>query len=71
MRRLCKRYRRSNGIVEEATEHELANAAALADRTGMYACPSTGVALAVLFKLIQRGEIRSSDRVVVTPPHMA
>ena len=55
----------SNGIVEEATEHELANAAALADRTGMYACPHTGVALAVLFKLIQRGEIQSSDRVVV------
>lgn len=55
----------TNGIVEQATEHELANAAALADRTGMYACPHTGVALAVLFKLIQRGEIQSSDRVVV------
>jgi threonine synthase len=55
----------SNGIVEEATEHELANAAAMADRTGMYTCPHTGVALAVLFKLVQRGEIKSSDRVVV------
>lgn len=55
----------SNGIVEEATEHELANAAALADRTGMYTDPHTGVALAVLFKLIKRGEIKSSDRVVV------
>ena len=48
----------SNGIVEEATEHELANAAAIADRTGMYTCPHTGVALAVLFKLMQRGEIQ-------------
>ncbi len=57
--------RETNGIVEQATEHELANAAALADRTGMYACPHTGVALAVLFKLIQRDEIQSSDRVVV------
>lgn len=57
--------RESNGIVEEATEHELANAAALADRTGMYTCPHTGVALAVLFKLLQRGEIKSSERVVV------
>jgi threonine synthase len=57
--------RESNGIVEEATEHELANAAAMADRTGMYTCPHTGVALAVLFKLIQRGEIQSTDRVVV------
>jgi threonine synthase len=55
----------SNGIVEEATEHELANAAAMADRTGMYTCPHTGVALAVLFKLIQRGEVKSTDRVVV------
>jgi threonine synthase len=55
----------SNGIVEEATEHELANAAAMADLTGMYTCPHTGVALAVLFKLIQRGEIQSTDRVVV------
>ena len=55
----------SNGIVEEATEHELANAAALSDLTGMYTCPHTGVALAVLFKLVQRGEIQSSDRVVV------
>jgi threonine synthase len=57
--------RESNGIVEEATEHELANAAAIADRTGMYTCPHTGVALAVLFKLVQRGEIQRQDRVVV------
>jgi threonine synthase len=55
----------SNGLVEQATEHELANAAALADLTGMYACPHTGVALAVLFKLVERGVIQGSDRVVV------
>jgi threonine synthase len=55
----------SNGIVEEATEHELANAAAMADRTGMYTCPHTGVALAVLMKLVQRGEIQRNERVVV------
>jgi threonine synthase len=55
----------SNGIVEEATEHELANAAARADLTGMYTCPHTGVALAALFKLAERGEIKSSDRVIV------
>jgi threonine synthase len=53
------------GVVEQATEDELANAAARADRTGMYCCPHTGVALAVLFKLLDRGEIASSDRVVV------
>ena len=55
----------TNGIVEEANEHELADAAARADLTGMYTCPHTGVALAVLFKLVRRGEITSRDRVVV------
>jgi threonine synthase len=54
-----------DGVVEQASEDELANAAARADRTGMYCCPHTGVALAVLFKLIERGEIKPSDRVIV------
>jgi len=54
-----------NGVVEQASEDELANAAAFADRTGMYNCPHTGVAMAVLEKLIARGEIGASDRVVV------
>ena len=54
-----------DGIVEQATETELANAAAQADRTGMFNCPHTGVALAVLIKLVHRGDITRSDRVVV------
>jgi threonine synthase len=54
-----------NGVVEQATEDELANAAARADRTGLFNCPHTGVALAVLFKLVARGDIRAQDRVVV------
>ncbi|MCK4832468.1 MAG: threonine synthase, partial [Anaerolineales bacterium] len=54
-----------DGVVEQASEDELANGAARADLTGMYCCPHTGVALAVLFKLVERGEIQSSDRVVV------
>jgi threonine synthase len=54
-----------DGVVEQATEDELANAAARADRTGMYADPHTGVALAVLLKLVDRGEIKATDRVVV------
>jgi threonine synthase len=54
-----------DGIVEQASEDELANAAARADRTGMYSCPHTGVALAILFKLVERGEIKPSDRVIV------
>jgi threonine synthase len=53
------------GIVEQATEEELANAAALGDRFGMFNCPHTGVALAVLLKLLKAGKIDSSERVVV------
>lgn len=55
----------TNGIVEQASEDELAAAAAKADLTGMFTCPHTGVALAVLTKLIERGEIKSSDKTVV------
>jgi threonine synthase len=54
-----------DGIVDEASEDELAEAAALADLTGMYACPHTGVALASLFRLVERGEIRPDERVIV------
>ena len=57
--------RRYNGVVEQASESELANAAARADRTGMFNCPHTGVALAALIKLRQRGTITPGNRVVV------
>ena len=53
-----------NGVVEQATEQELGEAAARADRTGMYTCPHTGVALAVLEKLVARGVIEKDARVV-------
>jgi threonine synthase len=53
------------GIVEQATEDELANASALADRSGLFNCPHTGVALAVLMKLVERKEIKRDERVVV------
>jgi len=56
-----------DGIVEQVSENELANASARADRTGMYTCPHTGVALAALFKLIQRGDVKKDDRVVSSP----
>ena len=39
--------------------------AARADRTGMFNCPHTGVALAALRKLVERKVIRSDQRVVV------
>lgn len=55
----------SDGIVEQATEDELAEAAAHADLTGMFTCPHTGVALAVLKKLVKQGVIKPDDRTVV------
>ena len=54
-----------DGVAEEASEEELCDAAARADRTGMYTCPHTAVALAALEKLVARHDIASSDRVVV------
>jgi threonine synthase len=54
-----------DGIVEQASEDELANAASLADRCGMFNCPHTGVALAVLLKLLERGVIERDERVIV------
>jgi threonine synthase len=54
-----------NGVVEEATEGELADACARADRTGLYADPHTGVALACARKLRERGTIGATERVVV------
>ena len=55
----------TDGIVEQVSEHEMAAAAAMADTTGMYTCPHTGAALAVLFKLLERKVVKSSERVVV------
>jgi threonine synthase len=57
--------RAMNGVVEQATEVELADACARADRTGLYTCPHTGVALACLFKLRERGLVLPQHRVVV------
>src|SRR2546421_11075089 len=57
--------RQFSGIVEQASEEELADAAALGDRTGMFNDPHTGVALAVLLKLLKAGKIDKAERVVV------
>ncbi|XP_010416048.1 PREDICTED: threonine synthase 2, chloroplastic [Camelina sativa] len=57
--------KKSNGIVEEATEEELMDATALADSTGMFICPHTGVALTALMKLRKSGVIEANDRTVV------
>lgn len=54
-----------DGIVEEATEDELANACARADRKGLFTCPHTGVALAALTKMVAAGKIDRASRVIV------
>ncbi|MEE3235198.1 MAG: threonine synthase [Candidatus Latescibacterota bacterium] len=63
--RAIRVLQRFSGIVEQATENELANACARADKTGLFTCPHTGVALASLFKLVESGVIPPNDRVVV------
>jgi len=54
-----------DGVVEIATEQELSDASARADRHGLFTCPHTGVALAALEKLAVRRQIGPHDRVVV------
>ena len=65
VKKAIKTLQAFDGIVEEATESELANAVGRANLTGLFCCPHTGVALAVLEKLVNQGEISKSDRVVV------
>jgi threonine synthase len=64
-RRALRALEAMDGLVEQASEQELADAAARADRHGAFACPHTGVALAALEKLAGRGVIRRGERAVV------
>lgn len=57
--------RRYDGVVEQATESEIMEECAKADRTGLFNCPHTGVALVALRKLQERGLVKASDQVVV------
>lgn len=57
--------RRFDGLVEQASEQELADAAARADLTGLFTCPHTAVAVAALDKLVRRGRIPRDARVVL------
>jgi threonine synthase len=57
--------RAMHGVVERATEDEIADACARADRTGLYTCPHTGVALAAVQKLRASGVIEADASTVV------
>jgi threonine synthase len=65
IRRAVRTLAAFDGVVEQASEDELASASASADRTGTYTCPHTGVALAALEKLVARGTIAKGARTVV------
>jgi threonine synthase len=65
VRKAIAALQRFNGVVEQASETELAEEVARADRTGMFNCPHTGVALAALRKLVERKVIHGHERVVV------
>jgi threonine synthase len=54
-----------DGVVAAADEAELADAAARADRFGVFADPHTGVALAALEQLVASGDVARDHRVVV------
>ena len=57
--------RRFDGIVEQASEDELSHASAMADRTGTFNCPHTGVALAVFLKLLGKKILSPKEKIVV------
>lgn len=63
--RAIRALKATNGVVEQASEEEIMDVAARADRTGMFNCPHTGVALAALEKLRQKNVIQPDERVVV------
>jgi len=56
---------RCGGVVTSASEDELADASALADRAGQYLCPQTAAALAGVAKAARAGTIGAKDRVVL------
>jgi len=70
VKKAIKTLQEFDGCVEQASESELAEAAAEADRYGLYCCPHTGVALAALKKLIRKGEIgREKEVVLISTAH--
>ncbi|MFQ5630431.1 MAG: threonine synthase, partial [bacterium] len=54
-----------DGIVEQASEAELAHASAQTDRAGLFCCPQTAVALAATQKLAAQGILKRHETIVV------
>jgi threonine synthase len=64
-KRAVRALKNFSGQVIQVTEEELANAAHLADKSGLYCCPHTGVALAALMKMKEAGDVSANERIVV------
>jgi len=63
--RALRALMQTNGVAVAVSEAELADAAARADRGGLFTCPHTGVALGALAQLAAAGTITREDVVVV------
>lgn len=63
--RAVKVLKRYSGQVYQVTEEQLANAAHMADRTGLYCDPHTGVALGALLQMVEDKSVTRRDRIVV------
>jgi len=63
--RAVRQLERCGGVVTQATEDELSDVAALADRHGQFLCPQTAAALAGVAQSAREGTIGPRDRVVV------
>ncbi|MEM9691297.1 MAG: threonine synthase [Myxococcota bacterium] len=63
--RALKALAAMDGVVEQASEQELADTGAQADAMGLYVCPHTAVALAATKKLVAAGTVGKDEEVVV------
>ena len=54
-----------DGIVEQASEEELATSSAKMDLAGTFSCPHTGVAITAFEKLVNKKIINKKDKVVI------
>jgi threonine synthase len=63
--RAVRALRKYDGLVYQVSEEQLADAAHLADRTGLYCDPHTGVAMGALLQMVEEKRVARKDRIVV------
>ncbi len=63
--RAVKVLKKYSGSVYQVTEEQLSNAAHLADRTGLYCDPHTGVAIGALLQMVEEKAVSRKERVIV------